>query len=208
MALSMVHLLAARRFARERKSIFNCPEYYLGAIAPDAMHVRFKDDKSRKNEFHLGNWTEPNDDQVFAYWKGHSSAFDLGYGVHVMTDARWIPRIKRSFPDLVNERGAVSPMPYYADVYQTDYALFEKSPERPEIFRLLASTHAPKDHPLLTAAEIETWRDMQLRFYDAPCPYSEPVRHIDVPYIFDFLNDLLPELEARIQPYFPKEEML
>lgn len=56
MALSMVHLLVARRWAREREDLFSSAQFYLGAISPDAMHVRFHDDKSRKDEFHLGNW--------------------------------------------------------------------------------------------------------------------------------------------------------
>ena len=53
MALSMVHLLLARSWARGHKAYLECPEFYLGAISPDAMHVRFHDDKSRKDEFHL-----------------------------------------------------------------------------------------------------------------------------------------------------------
>ena len=71
MALSMVHLLLARRWARGHEEYLECPEFYLGAISPDAMHIRFHDDKSRKDEFHLGNWGSVHEEKVHAYWREH-----------------------------------------------------------------------------------------------------------------------------------------
>lgn len=40
MPLPMVHLLTARRWAQNRPALRDCPEFYLGVIAPDAIHTR------------------------------------------------------------------------------------------------------------------------------------------------------------------------
>ena len=86
MALSMVHLLLARSWARGHEAYLECPEFYLGAISPDAMHVRFHDDKSRKDEFHLGNWGSVHVERVHEYWRERFTPFDVGYGIHALTD--------------------------------------------------------------------------------------------------------------------------
>jgi len=202
MALSMVHLLAAHRWAVGRPEYFESPEYYLGAISPDAMHIRFHNDKSRKNEFHLGNWVSVAEENVHAYWRERFEPFDVGYGIHVLTDGHWIPSVKRDFPELVNELGNVRPMPYYNDVYQTDYALYRDAPEREHLFELLKIARAPKDHPMLSAAELSQWRDEQLAFYDRPCPHGEPVEHIDPKYVLRFLDELIPKIDAITGRYF------
>ena len=44
MALTMVHLLVADRWAAEHPAYMDSPEYYLGAVSPDAIHIRDKDD--------------------------------------------------------------------------------------------------------------------------------------------------------------------
>ena len=53
--LKRVHANNLVKWAKDKPELFNCPEFYFGAIAPDAIHVRYHDDKSRKDEFHLGN---------------------------------------------------------------------------------------------------------------------------------------------------------
>ena len=137
MALSMVHLLLARGWARGHAEYLECPEFYLGAISPDAMHIRFHDDKSQKDAFHLGNWGSVHEEQVHAYWHEHFSPFDVGYGVHALTDGYWVPSVKRDFPDMVDPgRDALIPALYYNDVSQTDFRLYAEAPERPHIFAL------------------------------------------------------------------------
>ena len=204
MALSMVHLLLARRWARGHKEYLECPEFYLGAISPDAMHIRFHDDKSRKDEFHLGNWGSVHEEKVHAYWREHFTPFDVGYGVHALTDGYWVPSVKRDFPDMVDPRcDVLIPALYYNDVSQTDFRLYAESPERPLIFALLRAAVPPADHPLLTADELSQWRDEQFSFYEGPCPHDAPVRHVDVAYVERFIDRLVPRLEQIMRRYFP-----
>ena len=71
MALTMVHLLVADLWARSHPEYLENPEYYYGAVSPDAMHIRFHGDKSRKDEFHLYNWRALHREPVVAQ---HSQA--------------------------------------------------------------------------------------------------------------------------------------
>ena len=52
MALPMVHLLAAWAWAQDKPELKNNPDFYLGTLSPDAIHIRDGNDKSRKNEIH------------------------------------------------------------------------------------------------------------------------------------------------------------
>ena len=203
MALSMVHLLLARRWARGHAEYLECPEFYLGAISPDAMHIRFHDDKSQKDAFHLGNWGSVHEEQVHAYWHEHFTPFDVGYGVHALTDGYWVPSVKRDFPDMVDpERDALIPALYYNDVSQTDFRLYAEAPERPHIFALLRAAVPPEDHPMLTAGELAQWRDEQFSFYEGPCPHNAPVKHVDVKYVKAFIDRLVSRLDEIMRRYF------
>ena len=203
MALSMVHLLLARSWARGHEAYLECPEFYLGAISPDAMHVRFHDDKSRKDEFHLGNWGSVHVGRVHEYWRDHFTPFDVGYGIHALTDGYWVPSVKRDFPAMVDPAlDALIPALYYNDVRQTDFRLYAESPERPRIFALLRAAVPPWDHPMLTAAELSEWRDDQFSFYEGPCPHDAPVRYVDVAYVGRFIDRMVPEFDRIMRRYF------
>ena len=182
MALSMVHLLLARSWARGHEAYLECPEFYLGAISPDAMHVRFHDDKSRKDEFHLGNWGSVHVERVHEYWREHFTPFDVGYGIHALTDGYWVPSVKRDFPDYGGSPRATrsSPPCTTTTCRQTDFRLYAEAPGAGRASsRCCAQAVPPRDHPMLTAAELSQWRDDQFSFYEGPCPHDAPVRHVD-----------------------------
>lgn len=189
MALLMVHLLAARRWARTHEEYLTCPEYYLGAISPDAIHVRDHDDKSRKNAFHLNNWTSPHPEDVLAYWREHASPFDIGYGIHVLTDAQWVPRFRSRLPGLLLPDGKLDTAQYYNDTFVTDFQLHREYGA--PLMELLEQARAPEDHPLLSGDELDQWRRMMLESYRGECPKKEPVRFIDRAYVDAFLMDCL-----------------
>lgn len=195
MALTMVHLLVAERWARNHPEYHDCPEFYLGAISPDALHVRFKDDKSRKNEFHLNNWITPHPEDVITYWNEHRSAFDVGYGVHVLTDGQWVPRNKQRHPDMYFENGLLDTAIYYNDTFVTDFALHTNIAWAKEAFAMLEKAVPPADHILLTFEEFDIWRRDTLRTYQGKCPFDKPVRFIDEKYVLDFAEDSIAMIE-------------
>ena len=188
MALPMIHLLAAYEWAQDKPEYASCPEYYLGTISPDAMHIRDGNDKSRKNEFHLNNWRTPDPDAVVEYWRAHFTPFDVGYGIHVLLDGHWATGFRRDFPGLLLPSGRPDPEIYYNDTFTADYRLYHESSRTDFFLEMLRRAEAPDDHPLLTQSEIEGWKQWTFDFYKNKKPTGKPVRFIDTEYIERFLR--------------------
>lgn len=187
MALLMVHLLAAQKWAQTHRE-WDCPEFYLGAISPDAVYIRDGEDKSHKNEIHLNNWNEPHPDEVIDYWKEHHTAFDIGYGIHVLTDAQWAPHFRRCFPGILYPDGKVKTEIYYNDTFATDYALYNERGGA-ELFVLTGSASVPSDHPMLSAYAFDEWRKMMAESYRNQKRSIDPVTFIDRAFVERFIDD-------------------
>lgn len=195
MALTMVHLLTADVWASRHAQYRDCPEFYYGVVSPDAIHVRDGYDKSHKNEIHLNNWGTPHPEDVVAYWREHRTPFDVGYGIHVLTDAQWVPRYRRLLPGLFKPDGKLDVERYYIDTFVTDFRLLNSNPRAKALLALLERAQTPDDHPLLTAYEFATWREMILTAYRGSCPRSGEVRYIDEDYVQSFAEACLPFLD-------------
>ena len=191
----MVHLLAADRWASRHPEYASSPEFFLGAISPDAIHIRDKDDKSRKDQFHLYNWRSPHLDKVLEYWRAHHAPFDIGYGIHVLTDCQWVPRYQRLLPDILLPNGLLNTQIYYVDTFLTDFKLFHETPRLSELLNLLEIAQAPSDHPLLTREEFDEWRRITIEMYRGECPKQGVVTFIDVDYINAFVEDCQPMMD-------------
>ena len=195
MALTMVHMLVADLWAQGHPEYLESPEFYLGAMSPDAMHMRFHGDKSRKDEFHLYNWQSLHREPVLAYWRAHRTPFDVGYGVHVLTDCQWVPRYKATFPGIFLPNGRLNIEIYYNDTFVTDFALLRTTPRLRQILDMLEAAKAPDDHPLLTAAEFDGWRRLMLDAYRGECPRHDPVQFVTERYVRAFAADSIPLIE-------------
>lgn len=196
MALTMVHLLVAELWARRHPEYLDSPEYYLGAISPDAMHIRFRDDKSRKDEFHLYNWQSLHREPVVAYWRERRAPFDIGYGVHVLTDCQWVPRYRDAFPGIILPNGRLNTEIYYNDTFVTDFALMDEIPRLRDLLDVLEAATPPEDHPLLTAGEFDAWRRVNLDAYRGECPRHDPVTFITPGYVKRFAEESIDLIEA------------
>ena len=192
MALPMVHLLAARAWALDKPELIDNPDYYLGAISPDAIHIRDGDDKSRKNLIHYNNWRTPDPDAVLAYWREHDTPFDIGYGIHVLLDGQWATDFRREFPQMLLPSGKPDPKIYYNDTCATDFQLYRESPLTQELMDLVRRGRAPEDHPMLTKHEFVAWREATFDFYlRKPWPVDGPARYLDMDYTEHFLQKCL-----------------
>jgi len=194
MALPMVHLLAAWRFAQDKPELINNPDYYLGAVSPDAIHIRDGNDKSRKNAIHLNNWRYPDPDSVLDYWIDHHTPFDIGYGIHVLLDGQWAVEFRSRFPQMLLPDGRPDTNIYYNDTIITDFSLYQKCDLTPFFMDMIAKGSAPADHPQLRLHEFEGWREATLKFYQRECPMSNPVRFISEEYVHEFLDFCLPKM--------------
>ena len=188
MALTVVHLLVADLWAQGHPAYRDDPGYYYGAISPDAIHVRDGGDKSHKNEIHLNNWGTLHRQDVIDYWRDHRAPFDVGYGVHVLADAQWVPRYKQRLPGLLPE-GKLDIERYYNDTFVTDFALRDQTPHIADILDMIERADTPTDHPLLTAHEFSAWRDIILKAYRGECPRHGAVKYVTVPYVRAFVSD-------------------
>ena len=206
MALMMVHLLAADLWAQGHAEYRDSAEYFLGAVSPDAIHVRDHDDKSHKDEIHLYNWRSLHREPVETYWKAHHTAFDIGYGVHVLTDCQWVQRYIARLPGLLQPDGKPKIDIYYNDTFVTDFLLYDKYPRLREILDMLEVAEAPSDHPLLTHYEFDEWRKLMVKAYREECPKHDPVRFIDVPYVEAFVASAIPLIDEIYGEVFPKTE--
>ena len=195
MALIMVHLLVADRWAQGHPEYLDSPEFYLGAISPDAIHIRDHDDKSRKDAFHLYNWQRLHREPVEAYWREHHAPFDIGYGVHVLTDCQWVPRYETLLPGIMREDGRLNTTVYYNDTFVTDFALLRREPRLKAILDMIERARVPTDHPLLTEYEFTEWRRVMLEAYRGECPKHDPVQFIDEAYIDAFVADAIPLID-------------
>ena len=191
MALPMVHLLAAWRWAQDKPELKTNPDYYLGAVSPDAIHIRDGNDKSRKNEIHLNNWRYPDPDSVLEYWLNRHTPFDLGYGIHVLLDGQWAVEFRRRFPEMLLPDGRLDTNIYYNDTIVTDFGLYRDCELTPFFMDMIQKGTAPADHPQLRLHEFEGWRDATLKFYQRECPMNNPVRFIGREYVFEFLDSCL-----------------
>ena len=201
MALTMTHLLAADLWAKEHPEYRQSPEFFYGVISPDAIHIRDGNDKSHKNEIHLNNWGSPHPGDVIAYWQAHSSPFDIGYGVHVLTDAQWVPYYRRMLPQILKPDGLLNTDIYYNDCFVTEFRLYAAMPRLEEMLRLLEGAQTPEDHPLLTAYEFSQWRKVTLDAYRGQCPYDKPVQMIDEAYLDTFVKYSIPMIEETFQKF-------
>lgn len=203
MALTMVHLLAAARWAQDRPEYRDCPEFYLGAISPDAIHIRDHDDKSHKDYIHLHNWQRPHPEEVAAYWSAHAAPFDIGYGVHVLTDGQWVPRYRERLGGMMRPDGRLDVDVYYRDTWVTDFRLFRDRTALPRILGLIETAAVPGDHPLLTADELGAWRDLTVQAYRGECPRQGEPRFVTPAYVLEFVGDCSALIDETYRACFP-----
>lgn len=196
MAYMMVHLLVARRWAEGHPEYRDDPDFFYGAISPDAIHVRDGNDKSHKNEIHLNNWGTLHEQDVLDYWRARRSPFDVGYGVHVLTDAQWVPRYKQRLRGLFKPDGTLDIDFYFRENIATDFALRDETHGIDALLNLIERGHTPEDHPLLTAHEISCWREIMVRAYRGDCPKPGVSRYVTPAYVREFVEDSIPLIDA------------
>ena len=199
MALTMVHLAVADLWAQGHPEYRESPEFYYGAMSPDAVHVRDGSDKSHKNEVHLNNWVTAHPEDVIRYWMAHAEPFDIGYGVHVLTVGQWGHPYKTRLPGIPKPDRLLNTDIYYNDTFVTDFKLHDSRPRLREILEMVEGARTPQDHPMLEGYMFRKWRKDLLEAYRGECPRHEPVQFIDECYVNAFIEDSIPLIEETYQ---------
>ncbi len=196
MAGPIIHLLTAREWAKKRPELSACTEFYLGAIAPDAIHARAGTGKDDKLKSHLGNHGRLDMKPIADYTRAHTTAFDLGYLAHVLIDPYWCAAY-RDIPGLRKEDGHTNPEIYYREMNRCERALIDEG-----IFDLLRRAVPPTDHPLLTAAEISEWRGRMLLTSRDSAAEADENRCITLPFVRAFIaraGDYIEDMARRLK---------
>ncbi len=187
MALPIIHLLVAHAWADGKEAYVENPSYYLGSIAPDAIHMREGTTRLHKTIMHLGIWDDWDSSRVTTYWAERMNPFDIGYGLHVLTDFAWTRFYHDTYPALLNEKGKTIPSLYYKDCDMIDNRLRKTHPLIPKIWDMLGKADPPSNHPLLSIDEIHRWTERVLSFYDA-MPDDWPPEIITLEGVIDFVK--------------------
>jgi len=202
MPLPMVHLSVANQIADSgRLNISDLPSFYLGNIAPDAIHMRDGWTYNDKVISHLGtrnalNFSERKDllDIIAEFVKhiplGEKRSYFLGYAVHVLADGYFLEYVYTSFlekyradKDKIQEEKPA----YYNDTDQLDFILFNTNPHREDIWRELEISKAYDLEDILYKTEAQKWKERTLNWYDGVSEYKNPIKYITIDVLREFI---------------------
>jgi hypothetical protein len=209
----MVHLSIAVAFA-ERKNLQEIPGlFYLGNIAPDAIHMREGSTSEDKQRTHFEHKSQGEDlkDLKFLYMEymaHHKTAawkwFVKGYFMHVLTDYYWFKLLYPGYVDHVDRLGLSDQEKrtyYYRETDQADFHLFRGQPWRERVWTAMDEAEVVYDFgDLLSADEICRWRDRTSAFFADPTkePCITPEYFSDAliqGFVTDTAERLLPLLD-------------
>lgn len=171
MPLPMVHLAVAVQMHALMDSSAS-PDFLLGSIAPDAIHMRAGSGRDDKRMIHLSETNDPENERVRSFLEQIGSCGQLGfaegYASHILTDRLWVGRFDAFFtnkmtPQLTREERRTL---YYLETDQIDFDLYHQASWRSEVWSRLASAQPKEFGSLLTAEEISRWRDRTLIWFD------------------------------------------
>jgi hypothetical protein len=196
MALPMVHLSVAHHL------VCSCgyrpiPAFYLGSIAPDAIHMRPGTGGEDKRAVHLAQDGSIDLGQVqqliTGCWQTSGDvAFAEGYCVHLLTDLYWADQFVRPL-----RTGLDGTLPerelralYYDECDKIDLELYDQQPWRNDVWALLQSATASDFAGLLAQKEVEMWRDRVLRWFEENRHKGDyQCRHVTKAMVSGFVGD-------------------
>jgi hypothetical protein len=166
----MVHLAVAIELSG-LKNLSPSPDFLLGCIAPDAIHMRPGFQPSDKPVVHLWDSADPGHERVRRLLLQQTGSaqpgFAEGYAIHLLTDRLWfetaISPFQKCLPEGLSpqERRAL----YYQETDQNDFDLYHQSPWRAEVWQKLEASQPQDFAGLLSADEIARWRDRNLHWF-------------------------------------------
>ena len=199
MALPMVHLAVAYEIAQRRADITADGSYYLGAISPDAVHMRKQYERQHKAASHFTldksrtasseRWME---DAMKGYSASSKDAFALGYLIHVLTDVLWT----EGEGNMIFESYEKDPAPvqkqmeaYYHDTDVIDLLLYANEPWRAQVFAELEHVAASAFGELVTIEECDAWRTRTVRWYpEHDLSAYQPLRYTSLEKVRSFIQ--------------------
>ena len=200
----MVHLSVAKNILEAGFKLSDASQFYLGSVSPDAIHMRQKPDRLTKNDTHLipagQKWSTIDDTEYFSFMinfidekKDYTDmSFLWGYGLHILTDMYWTKLVYSNF--IENYKKDPSPIQderwaYYNDTDILDQVLFNESRWKNIVWQGLQGVKCSDFFDLLTAQEINAWKERTLHWYDSgESQHKNPIRYITKTDIEKFVD--------------------
>ena len=159
----MSHLYISETLLKKLK-LDNIPQYYLGSLAPDAVHFRNEFNRSHKRISHLyKNLDRENLDIYINHWKnnvenffiGHNSKevyeFTLGYCIHLMAD---IYNYKYIWTPFKLKFGRENDKVYQNECLTVDFEILQKENYKAKLLPILDQSKELDFFDLITQEEL------------------------------------------------------
>jgi hypothetical protein len=214
MPLPMVHLSIAHQLV-ERYGYPSSPAFYLGSVAPDAIHKRPNTDRGNKLAVHLVGEGGLDEGRLCALLSRRGQGTDdaasiadmaAGYAAHVLTDVYWredliLPFRARHEERLLRAQMSVDELRalYYAECDKVDLELYDRQPWRPQVWALLRAARARDVDGLLSADEIAGWQDRVLSWFEAnrhKAGYT--LQYLTLERVLAFIDDTAARVHERL----------
>jgi len=217
----MVHLSVAKKIADAGFPVKELPQFYLGSISPDAIHMRQDADRLAKNVTHLlpakkekiHSWDDRSEDEYFELMRDFINAnmnktnadFLMGYAAHILTDMLWTKRVFGKFTEKFNMSGAPAAdrqKAYYRDTDIVDYLMYNESDWRHDVWQCLQNAEYSDFLNLLSAQEIKLWNQRTLTWYENPenqYKFSGTPIYITKPDIENFISSCAKTILANMK---------
>ncbi|MEJ8302710.1 hypothetical protein [Saccharibacillus sacchari] len=137
-----------------------------GTGREDKLHTHFGGTETTPDQLerHYAQWIDqsPNEE-----WK----RFVQGYFAHVLTDYLWGLRVYADFKSQALQDGIPESdikTFYYTDTDGVDFALYENSVWKKDLWESLVKVPACAMEPLLSEQEIDGWRVRTIRWFEDP----------------------------------------
>lgn len=207
----MVHFAIAERLHHHEPS----PEFLLGSIAPDAIHMRENSNRQDKNKTHLGAEDGAMPDLItfrnFCIVNLNKSKdngwnqFILGYVSHLYADLRWTETVWEDYTAQVKLAIDINePIKnrYNIEVAQIDRDLYKKEKWTENILCLLAESREYSIEPLLTCQEIGQYRERTMKWLrdEMNDPQITP-QYITEDIVRAFINQTADEITVLIKEW-------
>lgn len=211
MPLPMVHLLTGHKVlpVLTAQYTIDLSQYYLGCIAPDAIHKRKSPAPDAKAVSHLKG-PDPVDTGI---WKQNivnfldtvkeSPSYRQGYAVHLLTDYYWGLYLMPAYDTRYQaDKHPVKDwrMAYYNDTDILDKMLYDTEPWRPAVWEHLRRARGETLEGLVSGSEADAWNRHVLLWYDSLDLSSyQSLRYIRMQDITEFLTKAVASILADLQ---------
>lgn len=198
MPYPMVHFEIARQLFEEPS-----PEFLLGSIAPDSIHVR-TNERTEKNKTHLmknGAFATNRDLSDFLISIKNNDPLHLeficGYIAHIYTDREWTFKVYSEF-----EKQSKDKFIYNHDANKIEFLLRQTSGSFDEILRKL-NTAKSYDIAGLSKTEILTYKDEKVNYLLEPL--NEPMNAPKI-ITFTMVQNFIKEASSGLKSLFEEQK--